>query len=149
MAYKVFIATNIFIDAYLERTGNWKDAEMILQYGAMEQITLFTSAVNIVSIMHVIGKQQLNKAEIINLIELTLTYTQLVNTSNAAFRQALRAGFTDLEDAVQYFTALEVKGIDYFVTSNIKDLKKATVQLPVVTPKQFLSKIKKPKPKRA
>lgn len=137
MAYKVFIATNTFIDAYLERTGNWKDAEMILQYGAMEQITLFTSAVNIVSIMHVIGKQQLNKAEIINLIELTLTYTQLVNTSNAAFRQALRAGFTDLEDAVQYFTALEVKGIDYFVTSNIKDFKKATVQLQLLRLNNF------------
>lgn len=143
MAYKVFIDTNIFLDGYLERTGDWKDAEMILRYGAMEQTTLFTSAVNIVNIMYVLGKQQLNKAEIINLMELTLTYTQLVNTSNVALGEALRAGFTDVEDAVQYFTALEVKGIDYFITSNIKDFKKATVQLPVVTPKQFLSKVKK------
>lgn len=84
----------------------------------------------------------MNNAEIIDLIDLTLTYCQLANTSNAAFRQALRAGFTDLEDAVQYYTALEVKGIDYFITSNTKDYKKATVQLPVITPKEFLFKYK-------
>lgn len=142
MAYKIFVDTNVFLDAYLERTEDWKDSEMILQLAAMEQITLFTSAINIVNIVYVLGKQKLNNAEIIDLIDLTLTYSQLVNSTNAAFRQALRAGFTDLEDAVQYYTALEVKGIDYFITSNTKDYKKATVQLPVVTPKQFLSKYK-------
>jgi len=140
MAYKIFVDTNVFLDAYLGRTENWKDSETILRWAAMEQITLFTSAINIVNIIYVLGKQKLNNTEIIDTIDLTLTYSQLVNTSNAAFRQALRAGFTDLEDAVQYYTALEIKGIDYFITSNIKDHKKATIQLPVVTPKEFLSK---------
>lgn len=142
MAYKVFVDTNVFLNAYLERTEDWKDSEMILQSAAVEQITLYTSAINIVNIIYVLGKQKLNNTEIIDTIDLTLTYSQLVNTSNAAFRQALRAGFTDLEDAVQYYTALEIKGIDYFITCNTKDYKKATVQLPVVTPKQFLSKYK-------
>lgn len=110
MAYKIFVDTNVFLDAYLERTEDWKDSEMILQFAAMEQITLFTSAINMVNIIYVLGKQKLDNTEIIDLIDLTLTYSQLVNSSNAAFRQALRAGFTDLEDAVQYYTALEVKG---------------------------------------
>lgn len=140
MAYKVFVDTNVFLDAFLERTENWKDSEAILQSAAMEQITMFTSAINMVNIIYILGRQKLNSSEIIDTIDLTLTYSQLVNTSNAAFRQALRAGFTDLEDAVQYYTALDVKGIDYFITSDIKDYKKATVQLPVVTPQQFLSK---------
>ena len=140
MAYKIFVDTNVFLDAYLHRTENWKDSEAILQLAATEQITLFTSAINIVNVIYVLGKQKLNSSEIIDTIDLTLTYSQLVNTSNAAIRQALRARFNDLEDAVQYYTALEVKGIDYFITSNIKDYKKATIQLPVVTPQQFLSK---------
>ncbi|TDH26796.1 PIN domain-containing protein [Segetibacter sp. 3557_3] len=138
MAYKVFIDTNVFLDAYLERTADWKDAEAVLQSAALEQITLFTSANNLVNTIYALQKQNLTAGEIIDLMELTLTYTQLVNTSNAAFRQALRAGFKDLEDAVQYHTALEVKGIDYFITANIKDYIKATVQLPVLTPKQFI-----------
>lgn len=107
MAYKIFVDTNVFLDAYLERTQDWKDSEMILQFAAMEQLTLFTSAINIVNIIYVLGKQKLDNTEIIDLIDLTLTYSQLVNTSNAALRQALRAGFIDLEDAVQYYTALE------------------------------------------
>ncbi len=53
---------------------------------------------------------------------------------------ALHAGFLDLEDAVQYHTALQIKGIDYFITSNIKDYKKASAQLPVITPKQFIKR---------
>ena len=140
MAYKIFVDTNVFLDAYLQRTENWKDSEAILQLAAAEQITLFTSAINIVNVIYVLGKQKLNSNEIIDTIDLTLTYNQLANTSNSAFRQAIRAGFTDLEDAVQYYTALEVKGIDYFITSNIRDYKKATIQLPVLTPKEFLSK---------
>jgi predicted nucleic acid-binding protein len=139
MAYKVFIDTNVFLDAYLERTEDWQEAETVLQSAALEQITVFTSANNLVNTMYALQKQNVTGADIIDLMELTLTYTQLVHTSNASFRQALRAGFNDLEDAVQYFTALDVKGIDYFITSNTKDYKKATVQLPVVTPKQFLS----------
>lgn len=145
MAYKVFIDTNVFLDAYLERTEDWKDALVILQFAALEQINVFTSANNLVNTIYSLRKQKLTSAEIIDLMELTLTYTQLVNTSNASFRQALRAGFNDLEDAVQYYTALEVKGIDYFITSDIKDYKKATVQLPVVTPQQFLAQYNKKK----
>jgi hypothetical protein len=56
------------------------------------------------------------------------------------FTSALHAGFSDLEDAVQYHTALHIKDINYFITSNIKDFKKATTQLPVLTPKQFVKK---------
>lgn len=144
MAYKIFIDTNVFLDAYLERTEDWKDAETILQFAAMEHIMMFTSANNLVNTIYSLQKQNLLPGEIIDLMELTLSYTQLVNTSNASFRHALRAGFNDLEDAAQYYTALEVKGIDYFVTSNIKDYKKASVQLPVVTPKQFIQLYNRP-----
>ncbi len=143
MAYKVFIDTNVFLDAFLERTEDWKEAEMLLQYAALERISVFTSANNLINTIYSLRKQRLTATEIIDLIELTLTYTQLANTSNASFRRAIRAGFNDLEDAVQYYTATDIKGIDYFITSNNKDYKKATAQLPVVTPKQFLSVYKK------
>ncbi len=137
MAYKIFIDTNVFLDAFLEHTEEWKEAETLLQYAALEQITVFTSANNLINTIYSLRKQKLTADEIIDLIELILTYTQLANTSNASFRQALRAGFDDLEDAVQYYTAIDIKSIDYFITSNTKDYKRATTQLPVVTPKSI------------
>src|SRR4051812_39003265 len=142
MAYKLFIDLNVFLDVFLERTPNWKDSEVILRQAATEQIDLFTSANNLVNVIYVLRKQALKNAEIIEVIDLILTYTQLVNTSNTSFRQALRAGFNDVEDAVQYYTALDVKGINYFVTSNTKDYKKAVGHLPVVMPNQFLKSYK-------
>jgi hypothetical protein len=57
----------------------------------------------------------------------------------------VHAGFTDLEDAIQYHTALAVKEIDYFITSNTRDYKKALPQLPVISPKQFHSLYNKKK----
>jgi hypothetical protein len=46
-------------------------------------------------------------------------------------------GFTDFENAIQYHTALAVRDMDYFITSNTRDYKKSLPHLPVITPKQF------------
>lgn len=72
------------------------------------------------------------------ILELILSYTQLSYTSNQSFKSALQAGFNDLEDAIQYYTALDAGSIDYFITSDIKDYKKASFELPALTPKQFI-----------
>jgi len=138
MAYKIFLDTNIFLDVFLERASDWHDAEAVLQLAAHNRIDAFTSANNLINIIYVLGKQKLTQGEIITLMELTLTYIQFADTSKSAFIQALKAGFRDLEDAVQYYTALQIKGIDYFLTSNTKDYKKASVQLPVITATQFI-----------
>jgi hypothetical protein len=48
----------------------------------------------------------------------------------------------DVEDAIQYFTALENEEIDYFITRNIKDFRPSDIHLPVLTPSQFLKLLK-------
>ena len=88
--------------------------------------------------MYALKRQKIAQKQIIEIIEFTLTYAKLLETSGASFSQGLNAGFTDLEDAVQYYTALTIPGIDYFITSNYKDYKKAVNWLQVLTPKQFV-----------
>ena len=138
MAYKLFLDTNVFLDVFLERTDDWNEAEKILQLASRNKIDVFTSANNLVNVIYSLKKQKLTQDEIIRMMELTLTYTQLADITRPAFAFALRAGFPDLEDAVQFYTALQIKGIDYFITSNTKDYKKTSMQLPVITPKQFM-----------
>ena len=139
MAYKLFLDTNVFLDVFLERTPDWQESEIILQLAAQNKIEVFTSANNLVNVIYSLKKQKLTPDEIIQLMELTLTYTDLADTTKSAFVLALGAGFSDLEDAIQYYTALQIKAIDYFITSNTKDYKKASRQLPVVTAKQFMA----------
>jgi len=57
--------------------------------------------------------------------------------------EAYDSRFIDVEDAIQYFTALQNKSVEYFITRNIKDyLKYSNTPLPVLTPFQFLRSIK-------
>jgi hypothetical protein len=54
-------------------------------------------------------------------------------------RNALQSGFSDFEDGLQYFCALDNKHIDAIITRNVKDYKNST--LPVLTPGDFLKTI--------
>jgi hypothetical protein len=49
---------------------------------------------------------------------------------------ALTSDFTDFEDAIQYYTAVQNQ-ISVLITRNIKDYKRAQIQ--VVTPEMYLS----------
>ena len=145
MAYKLFLDTNVFLDVLLERIADWKYAEEIMELAAENMIDIYTSPNNLVNILYSLERQKAGKEEIIISLELILSYTNLIDISKQSFKNALRAGFTDLEDAIQYHTALAVKDMDYFITSNTKDYKKALPQLPVITPKQFIAIINKRK----
>lgn len=88
------------------------------------RFSCITSPSILLIIIYYLRKEKLSNEDISLIIRFVLTFTALEETSETIFLQALSAGFPDLEDAVQYYTALHVKGIDYFVTSNTKDYKK-------------------------
>ena len=103
MAYKVFIDTNVFLDAFLERTDNWADAVEVLQLAETDSIKSYTSSRCLINTIYSLKTQQkLTTENIIAVIELTLGYTNLINPSKTSFLQSLRSGFTDLEDAIQH-----------------------------------------------
>ena len=138
MAYKLFIDTNVYLDYLMNRGKEWQQAENILELAENNRIEVFTSASCLLNLMYVMRSYKLANTEIVGHVNNILSYSKLANPDNTIFQTALSVGFPDLEDAVQYFTALHIKGIDYFITSNTKDYKKASMQLPVITPKQFM-----------
>ncbi len=86
---------------------------------------------------------KVNKQEIVANTHAILSYTTLINPDNAMFETALSSAFKDLEDAVQYYTALQIRGMSYFITSNVKDYKASIERLQVVTPNEFMVKYSK------
>ena len=139
MAYKLFIDTNVYLDYLMNRGKEWQHAENILELAENNKIEIFTSASSLLNLMYVMRSYKLTNNEIVGHVNNILRYSKLANPDNTIFQTALSVGFPDLEDAVQYYTALHIKGIDYFITSNTKDYKKASSQLPVITPKQFVT----------
>ena len=139
MKFIAFADSNLFLDAFLNRQPNDIDCITVLHLATSRKIKLFTSSSCLLTTMYFLKKNSISGQDIIAIISQLLEFISIKSPDEQTFVQGLSAGFNDLEDAVQYFTAMDVKGIDYFITSNTKDYKKATVQLPVVTPKQFLS----------
>jgi predicted nucleic acid-binding protein len=138
MAYKLFIDTNVYLDFLMQRGKDWESAKAIFKLAEEGGIEVFTSASSVLNIMYVMGTYKLQRAEIIANTYAVLSFTKLINPDNVTFEIALSSAFKDMEDAVQYYTALEVKGIDYFITSNVKDYKSSLSILPVSTPAAFM-----------
>lgn len=138
MASKVFIDTNVFLDVLMHRGADWHYAESLLLLAEQRRITAHTSASNLLNLIYVLGSEKRPRAEIIGHATGMLRLSRLVNPDNTVFEMALNSAFSDLEDAVQYFTALSIPGMDCFITSNTKDFKKATPTLPVCTPRDFM-----------
>jgi hypothetical protein len=57
----------------------------------------------------------------------------VIPTHQSNLDQAYLSGFKDLEDAFQYYTAMNENNVDYFVSNNVKDFKTVLPKLPVVS----------------
>lgn len=124
MACKVFADNNVYLDFLMQRGSEWQEAENIFDLGEKKIIEVVTSASCLLNLMYVMGTYKLLPFLILNYTEKILTYSMLINPDNSTFQKALSSGFSDPEDAVQYYTALAAADIDYFITSNLRDFKK-------------------------
>ena len=67
-----------------------------------------------------------------------LMYVRVIDMAHESALSALQSEMKDIEDALQYYAALQHK-LDYFITAD-KNFAKASVQaLPIMTPKEFLN----------
>jgi predicted nucleic-acid-binding protein len=142
MKYTVFGDTNVILDGLLQRGDMGLYALEIIELAENNDVILFLSSSNLVNVIYFLQKAGKTNSEIILTVKNLLTFTTIISPGNPIIINALDANFNDIEDGIQYYTALQIKEIDYFITSNIKDFKKASTQLPVVTPRQFLKQYK-------
>ncbi|MCW3111044.1 MAG: hypothetical protein JWQ09_5550 [Segetibacter sp.] len=147
MKYIVSADANVILDGLLQRGDMGLDALEIIELAEYNKIELFVSSSNLLNVIYFLKKANKNNSQIIVLIKKILSFTTVNSPDNLVLINALDTGFNDIEDAIQYFTALQIKGINYFITSNSRDFKKATHKLPVLTPSQFLKQYKNSKPK--
>lgn len=66
---------------------------------------------------------------------------EVLGTTKVEIVAALKTGFKDFEDSIQYTTALNIKGISAIITRNTKDYRKAEVA--IFTPEVFITMLNK------
>ena len=137
MAYKIFVDSDVFLDILLIRQPHFESSVAILHLRNEQQVELFTSPSIILNINYIAQKQH-NKEKALKGVSEILKAVEIVETTKEILINCFNNSYLDVEDAVQYFTALQNNSIDYYVTRNIRHFNFKNGDLPVLTPTQFL-----------
>ena len=131
---KVLLDTNIVLDYILERSQFIENARKMMQLSYDEKIIAYVSASSVTDIYYIVRKLKSKNEALDFLIEL-LSFVNVAGVDKTVIIRAIKSNFSDFEDAVQNFTAVN-SGIDIFVTRNTKDYKNS--QLKILNPIQFI-----------
>ena len=135
MANKVFIDTDVIIDHLTDRQPFSNYSSLIFELQARKKISVYISALSVNNVYYISRKLIGHKAAL-KLIASLIDNINVVGTTKAEVKNALKVGFRDFEDSIQYATALKIKGLDAIITRNIKDFRKS--QVTVFSPEVFI-----------
>jgi len=131
---RVFLDTDVILDCVLARSGFDKDATSILSLCETGSVVGLTSTLILANCHYVFSKQETasKSRKVIARLRALLTVCAV---GDRELGEGLVSKFKDLEDGIQYFTALNNKA-ELIVTRNTRDFKHAA--LPVMLPREFL-----------
>ena len=113
----VFLDTNILMDLVFERQPFNQEAEQIFELKHSHQIELNISALRVANVSYFLKKAKKDQTSFIkNLIY----WTKITDLNKAIIENTLASGFSDFEDGLQYYSALQ-KECKYIITEDLSD----------------------------
>lgn len=138
MAFRIFLDANILLDFTLKREA-YPVARKIIEQAVIGQVQAFITP----SIVHIVGywlTKAYGNSKAKELLLTLLADINVIDIDHEITLAALHSKIKDIEDALQYYTAIHHK-VDYFISRD-KDLQKVSIPtLPVYTPDEFLEEI--------
>lgn len=122
----VFVDTNVLIDLLADRPPFSKYAVEIFDLAEKQKVKLFTSSHSLAT-THYVLKKYISEKELRAILHDLLDYITIVPIDYHIIRKSLLSNHTDFEDAIQIMAATSIVNVDYIVTRNIKDFKKAAI----------------------
>lgn len=138
MAFKVFLDANILLDFMLKR-DSYDESKQMLELVVQKRIQAYITS----SIVHIVGyylAKAYGSRKAKDLILSLLTEIYIIDITHEVTVNALHSKINDIEDALQYYTALHHK-LDYFISRDQRLQKESIPILPVYTPGAFLEEI--------
>ena len=131
---KVFVDTDVVLDLLAERIPFFHFSAVLFTFAEMKKLELYTSPLILANTFYILRKQ-LGNDEAKSALRKLRILLHVVDSSESIIDKALNSDFSDFEDAIQYYTALE-HGINVILTRNLRDYKKTSVI--VQTPEAYL-----------
>lgn len=135
MALKIILDANILLNLLLKRQGH-SEAKTIYEKIASGEIQCHVTT----SIIHICGHwltKEIGSAPAKKALISILNDMTVIDASHKTIFTALISSMTDVEDALQYYTAMEFN-LDCFISNDRNFIKSALPKLPVCSTKDFI-----------
>ena len=133
---RVFVDTNVLLDMICQREGFKEDADTIFRYCIEDKLKIVMSALTLINANYTAHKYGYSWDELLEVLKRICGYVEISTIDDGIFMNALYSNSSDLEDAVQYYSA-KMSGADYIITRDVKGFVNSTIT--VLTTKDFLS----------
>ena len=134
---KILIDTNIIVDVAHEREPFFAESDRILTFVEEAQIQGYISASTFSDLYYIIRRDR-GRDWTLEFLRQLATFCQVATVDNSVISIALTCKFKDLEDAIQYSTAV-INLIDAIVTRNPRDFPVTTPR--ILTPNQLIQEL--------
>ncbi len=142
MDYKLFLDADVILDVVLHREEFYDNSFYLFKLLDEEVLSLYTSTSIIMNVQYISNKF-IGKTKAIEGISYLLNFLNIIDCNKKTLLRAYTTKCRDIEDTVQYFTAISNEIITHYITRNIIDYRDIEENdLPVFTPSQFLKSIK-------
>jgi predicted nucleic acid-binding protein len=132
----VLLDTDVLLDFYLDRKPFSDDSLQLLLKCEQKQCRAFITPLIVANTYYILRRHATHNFVVERLQILLNTITVLTMDQKQVFA-ALDSKFTDFEDALQYFSAIQSNKVDAIITRNTKDFKQS--KIPVFSPQEFLA----------
>ena len=133
---KLYVDTNIVIDLLSRREPYYDEAATLFSLADKNQVELSVSSLTIANTSYVLLRQ-MDSIKAKSILRKLRLIVKILPLDDKIVGLALNdETFSDFEDGLQYFTAIE-NGQETIITRNLKDFKNA--KLPAITAKQFIA----------
>ncbi|MBN1463197.1 MAG: PIN domain-containing protein [Paludibacteraceae bacterium] len=135
---KIYLDTNILIDLLSKREPFYEEAAELFSLADKNRIELSVSSLSIANTSYVL-LHQMSSVQAKSILRKLRLIVKTLPLNDKIIGLALNDDtFSDFEDGLQYFTAIE-NYQNLIISRNLKDFKNS--KLPVLTAKQFLETI--------
>lgn len=131
---KVFIDSDVILDLLAQREPHYLSAARLFSLIDRQEIAAYTSFLVFANLHYLLKKLTSNAFALKSLRKLK-TLVNILPTDEKVIEQSLNSEFSDFEDAIQYFTAVN-NGVAFIITRNKSDYKKSKIN--VLTAEEFL-----------
>lgn len=138
MKNKLFLDTNVVVDLLGEREPFYNSAAKIATLADKGQVQLVISALTLTTVFYLLSRFE-EKEVVKEKIRRFKVLAETSNLTDAIIEKGLSSKFTDFEDAIQYFCALQSE-CNILITRNGRDFKES--EIPVLSPDEYLFSLK-------